>query len=201
MYCTYDLPLIKSFATAAFSIVLLSADLPAQQFEVLSRIERTYGDKTVCISDDGATVLIVKSLSNGFNAQGMSGDGKHFVGYNYHSSSNISSGLFAYDVSFDGSVVVGQTKNGAVRIANGQTTTLGKLFSDDTISSARAVSADGRTVVGQSYHQESIPYGFRTTRAVPFRWTEESGMVSLGRLPGVTTDGIGFAQDVSADGQ
>ena len=55
---------------------------------------------------------------------------------------------------------------------------------------ARAVSADGKVVVGSRFVERS---GIEA-----FRWTAEEGVVGLGDLPGGDFDGEAF--DVSADG-
>src|SRR6476661_4573944 len=60
----------------------------------------------------------------------------------------------------------------------------------DIISDASDVSADGSTVVGYSYQNET------TTHAI--RWTAAGGMVSIGDLPGGNTNGA--ANAVSANG-
>ena len=68
---------------------------------------------------------------------------------------------------------------------------LGQLPSPDPSSTARAVSADGEVVVGESTGSGSSK--------VPFRWTAAEGMVDLSVLfPG--GESRGYAHDVSADG-
>jgi probable HAF family extracellular repeat protein len=60
---------------------------------------------------------------------------------------------------------------------------LGDLPGGDAFSGAYRVSRDGTTVVG---------YGYDGTQFMPFRWTQGTGMVSLGDFPG------GLAEDASA---
>jgi uncharacterized membrane protein len=67
---------------------------------------------------------------------------------------------------------------------------LGDLPGGEISSSARAVSADGSTVVGSSSGGDWVQ---------PFRWTAETGMMPLGVLPGATSP-RGRAWDVSGDG-
>jgi probable HAF family extracellular repeat protein len=67
---------------------------------------------------------------------------------------------------------------------------LGDLPGGDFSSIALGVSADGRVVVGSSN-------GISTSEA--FRWTQDSGMVSLGDLPGRTSINR-HASSTSADG-
>jgi uncharacterized membrane protein len=54
---------------------------------------------------------------------------------------------------------------------------LGKLDPTDTSAAALSVSADGKTIVGLSRGP---------TGSAAFRWTTETGLVSLGTLPGAT---------------
>ncbi len=75
-------------------------------------------------------------------------------------------------------------------LAVAQITPLGDLPGGIYSSSAYAVSGDGTTVVGSSLSAENEQ---------AFRWTESSGMVGLGDLPG-TPDLRSIAYAVSADG-
>jgi probable HAF family extracellular repeat protein len=103
----------------------------------------------------------------------------------------------ASGVSADGSVVVGvgnTTRTEAFRwTAETGLVSLG-LLPNKAGSSAFAVSADGRTVVGISW--SGIPPLNITQEA--FRWTQETGMVGIGDLPGSRT--LSTAYDVSGDG-
>jgi probable HAF family extracellular repeat protein len=106
----------------------------------------------------------------------------------------------AYDVSADGSVVVGLSRsaNGieAFRWENGVMTGLGDLPDGRFYSVARGVSADGSVVVGISW--------FSQFESKAFRWEDDGNpatedMVGLGFLTGgVVTDS--GARGVSADG-
>ena len=111
----------------------------------------------------------------------------------------------ATGVSADGSVVVGsstfnanfgQTK--AVYWKNGvDPTSLGFIGTGGSQPSsiARGISADGQTIVGES--TDSASTASFATRA--FRWTQGTGIVALGPLPGVV-GGFGVANAVNADG-
>jgi probable HAF family extracellular repeat protein len=99
----------------------------------------------------------------------------------------------AYDVSADGSVVVGQADFASGPEAfrwtrDGAMVGLGDLPGGIHHSAAYGVSADGSVVVGHS-SQEVKGLEFGDWGA--FRWTSAGGMVPLGR---------GTAWDVSADG-
>ena len=90
----------------------------------------------------------------------------------------------AYDISDDGSVVVGQLRTaGMVRgeafrwTAEAGFERLGILGGENQESAALAVSADGSVVVGTSTSPLS-DYG------EAFRWERSTGMVGLGDLPG-----------------
>ena len=67
---------------------------------------------------------------------------------------------------------------------------LGALFGSNFWSYAHGVSADGSVIVGGSYSE--------STSHQAFRWTAETGMVSLGSFGGINPSS--FARDVSADG-
>lgn len=92
-----------------------------------------------------------------------------------------------YGVSADGTALVGYYRRPgvitAVRSQGGQTTNLASW------SYALAANLDGSVVVGATF------LGGGTSEA--FRWTESTGRVGLGFLPGATGS---YALDVSADG-
>lgn len=100
----------------------------------------------------------------------------------------------AYDISADGSIVVGDCGNGngqeATRWVDGEMEGLGWLpEATDEWSGADAVSGDGSTVVGNSRNETASAFGSA------FHWTEEEGMVKLDEANwaleanGVTPDG------------
>jgi probable HAF family extracellular repeat protein len=100
----------------------------------------------------------------------------------------------AYDVSANGSVVVGDSYLGSNFEAFRWTSDTGMVGLGDfpggtSDSQAFGVSDDGSVVVG---------YGTSTSGAEAFRWTSDTGMVDLGNLP----DGYSasHASDISADG-
>jgi probable HAF family extracellular repeat protein len=98
-------------------------------------------------------------------------------------------------VSFDGTVVVGNSKsaNGAFeafRWTNGEGMVgLGDLPGGSFFSTADGVSADGSVVVGK---------GSTANGSEAFRWTANGGIVGLGNLPGGARSSA--ATDVSHDG-
>jgi probable HAF family extracellular repeat protein len=108
----------------------------------------------------------------------------------------------AYDVSFDGSIVVGSSTftsqdnslTHAFRwaLTPGMTTGVMSDIDGNALSSsvAYAVNDDGSVVVGTQH-----PLGTSTQNA--FIWTQATGMVSLGTLPG---DSAAMATGVSRDG-
>jgi autotransporter-associated beta strand protein/probable HAF family extracellular repeat protein len=160
--------------------------------------------------------------SGGSRALGVSGDGSVVVGQSYFSSSETykafrwtastgmtglgtlpgDNGSAANAISADGSVIVGFSYNIATNpgpqaafrwTQSGGMTGLGFLPGMDH-SIATAVNANGSVIVGNSYT-------FSTTGGVnpneAFRWTNSTGMVGLGYLPGGV---VSIATGVSADG-
>jgi probable HAF family extracellular repeat protein len=92
----------------------------------------------------------------------------------------------AFDVSADGSVVVGRADDsGGLGTAYRWTAATGMVAIGGILSQADAVSVDGTVVVGTD---------FNLNRA--FRWTAATGIVSLGSLGG----NYSSAYDVSDDG-
>jgi probable HAF family extracellular repeat protein len=101
---------------------------------------------------------------------------------------DLPGGIFlsqATAVSADGSVVAGLSQGGPTYNAFIWTQAMGMVPLSTRESSAVGISANGRVVVGQDPSTE------------PFRWTQETGMVGLGHLPGAHTSA---ALAVSADG-
>jgi probable HAF family extracellular repeat protein len=98
----------------------------------------------------------------------------------------------AHAVSSNGEVIVGEVWYRSNRSAAFRWTSKGFIelgaLPGDTKSRACAVSADGSVVVGSS--------GCSDTEA--FRWTQETGIVGLGTLPGGSRNSAAFA--VSDDG-
>jgi uncharacterized membrane protein len=94
----------------------------------------------------------------------------------------------AYDVSSDGSVIVGQDRIGlgAYRWESGVASSLGP-----GATWARAVSGDGSVIVGLGYFGNSV-------EVEAFRWTQAEGVVPLGDLPGGRFRSV--AREVSDDG-
>jgi uncharacterized membrane protein len=100
----------------------------------------------------------------------------------------------ALGVSSDGSVVVGRAGIPSQAFRN----MIGLGFLPNaTSSTALRVSADGSVVVGFNGFP-TVPAGSSNFHSEAFRWTEATGMVSLGDLPGGRVRSTAY--DVSADG-
>jgi probable HAF family extracellular repeat protein len=123
-----------------------------------------------------------------------------FGGPSFQGLGDLPGGEFyssAWDVSADGSVVVGYSYSAsgweAFRwTAGGGMVGLGWLPGGHLISRAYGVSADGSVVVGTNHLLTS---GWLSQA---FRWTQAGGMVGLGDLPGGANQSL--ANSVSADG-
>jgi probable HAF family extracellular repeat protein len=113
-----------------------------------------------------------------------------FRGLGFLNPSDPSPYSQAYDVSGDGTTVVGESDGQAFRWKVAAPTVLEPLgfLPGGTVSFGRGVSADGSVVVGYG----DTPDG---TRA--FRWTSITGAVSLGTITGTEQN---FGEDCSADG-
>jgi probable HAF family extracellular repeat protein len=101
---------------------------------------------------------------------------------------------YAYDISADGSTIVGwsDSVSGAQAFrwtASGGMQSLGDLPGGDFESVASAVSADGAVIAGWSLSAG----GYQA-----FRWTQETGMQGLGDIPGGSFES--FANGISDDG-
>ena len=139
------------------------------------------------VSDDGSIVVGYR-LSNAFRWTGTGG-GELGVLPGHNES-------FAFDVSADGTVVVGSSEDDELDLAEAYRWTaaagmvgIGDLAGGANKSVARSVSADGSVVVGHSTSANG---------AEAFRWTAATGMIGLGDLPG--GDFVSEALSVSADG-
>jgi probable HAF family extracellular repeat protein len=99
----------------------------------------------------------------------------------------------AYDVSGDGSVVVGSSHTAHGNQAFRWTLDAGMIGLGDLpggfTSAATAITPDGSAVAG---------YGNIESSTIAFRWTQTGGIVGLGNLPGGGSPN--YAYDVSADG-
>ena len=149
--------------------------------------------------------LMPRTPSLGSNANAVSGDGNWVVGsagpsavrwkpgqpYEYLTTS-VPPVTEAFDVSRDGSVVVGYYDSGQGRDAFRWTTASGFEFLRSPMFgavAARAVSADGSAIAGSAASGDPIEQAFI--------WTRTDGMRHLGVLPGMTHS-IGTA--ISDDG-
>jgi probable HAF family extracellular repeat protein len=134
------------------------------------------------ISADGGTIV-------GVYRSALSGS---LVAFHWHDGTltEVATGS-AFDVSADGSVVVGFASSEAyIWTAADGVTGLGFLPGGSGFSRASGISADGQVVIGSSQNSAS------DTEA--FRWTESGGMVGLGDLPG--GEFYSDASDTTADG-
>jgi len=153
------------------------------------------------VSVEGATITglgFVPGRPAVSHATAISADGTTVVGYGWTEPSNSTAqhafrwstttgmedihGAVVSDfdeseadaVSADGSVVVGRKNFVAFRWTRaGGVVSLGDLPGGPTISTARAVSADGSLVFGSGY----VDSGFRA-----FKWTDANGMVEIAAL-------------------
>jgi uncharacterized membrane protein len=160
----------------------------------------------------------IQEIPGSVHAWGVSGDGHVAVGDALNSMTGIlepfrwttGGGLqllgappgvtpdfttIAYAASYDGAVVVGETKVGVGAKAFRWTADSGVELLDSTSSTlnhdaAKAVSNDGLVIVGDMFLQSSDN--------VAFRWTGSSGIEPLGTLSGGL--GYSFAGGLSPDG-
>ncbi len=109
----------------------------------------------------------------------------------------------AYDASLNGEVVVGQSIPGGPGLEatrwteQGGVELLGVLDTCET-SQATAVSADGLVVVGNSETCSDVAEA-NSSGAKAFRWTQATGMIDIGDLPGGPVSAQ--ATDISFDGR
>jgi probable HAF family extracellular repeat protein len=151
------------------------------------------------VSGDGR-IVVGRSLTGGSNEAFRWTSETGMVGL-----SHLSGGLTseARGISADGLVVVGYSDDDTLPGENGQAfrwsaetgmVGLGRLV-PNTTSGASAASADGSVIVGTNGLLSGTPTRPHTEA---FRWSQETGMVGLGDLPGAAIYSI--AHDVSADG-
>lgn len=159
------------------------------------------------ISADGTTIVGASSSANSTFEAFRWTQATGMVSLGGLPSGNVASSD-ANGVSADGSVIVGtgfgfagSTINATEAFRWTQQTGyvgLGVLPGTNTrSSSANGVSADGSVVVGQSAFSPNSSFDGRQA----YRWTQGTGMVGLGYLPGAsTTNAASVANGVSADG-
>lgn len=188
-------------------------------------------DRAYRWSELGGLVLLPDYGPGGIEgAFGVSADGRVIVGSSGGAGvvwqDDVASPLPAFpaaeqsvgfNVSADGRVAVGKAEvavdggegftfsyNVATRWESGQPAALGVLPGGQR-SEARAASADGNVIVGFSDTLFTVDggEGFGISTDEAFRWTAATGMVGLGRSPGLLelgSAGRSWALDVSADG-
>lgn len=136
----------------------------------------------------GATGIFLFPL---FFAEGASFQGLGELGVTNH-------GSYAFGISADGSVVVGETKspNSEVGEAFRWTSSGGMQLLGDLapggifVSSSTSISGDGSTVAGFASNSDN--------NLEAFRWTSGGGMVGLGDLTGNVA--LSIAYGISSDG-
>jgi probable HAF family extracellular repeat protein len=147
-----------------------------------------FGSWANAVSADGSVVVGLGSIEVCIPHFGC---GSQSVPFRWTQASGMVRLMIAvppWDLSADGSVIVGGSGE-AVRWTQATGSVgLGDLPGGEVRSSAYGVSADGSVIVG---------YGTSDAGVEAFRWTPDSGMVGLGILPGY---GFSSAQDVSSDG-
>jgi len=124
-------------------------------------------------------------------ALGASTDGSVIVGSDFRWTAEtgmVDMGYSCYDVSADGSAIVGWPGRWTAR-----TGWVSLVTAPGWTVEPQAISADGSTVVGLAYTGPPGP----ADPGIAFRWTDETGVVGLGALPG---DSESRARDVSGDG-
>ena len=186
----------KTIVLTGFSALSLFAITPAQAASFRS-LGIVYSDVTAISADGSVLVGSIKDYDEalGYYSEAFrwtQADGLVRLGFldNYNS--------YATDVSADGSVVIGYSNTSARSRSFRWTQETGMVsLESDNFSLAyhviaNGVSADGSVIVGIA----SFPSpSYKPDQA--FRWTQSSGMLSLGSLPyGV----FSVAADVSADG-
>jgi len=204
-----------------------------------------FGMAAVWDGDDHYTIGALSSTQPYSRANAVSGDGTIIVGHTeVREDGGVDRGAFrwtdaggmvplvnlvggyhraeAFDISADGSVIVGSSRSdagvdhwggGPVEEAfrwteAGGMVGLGDLPGGGFRSSASATSADGSVIVGMSETDVVVipPMGDWRHVSSPFIWTEQAGMRSVLQIVeddlGLDTTGMtfGMVTDVSADG-
>ena len=179
---------VEAFSWTSMDGLVGLGDLPGGDFD----------STAYAVSADSKVIVGVGNSEAGMEAfRWTQTDGMVGLGAPPYGFTNASA---AFDVSADGSVVVGQFGYLSVgdsiyppQFAFRWTMEDGMIdlgaLSAVSNSIARAVSADGSVVVGASTSDSAPPQAFI--------WTEGDGMLGLGVLPGGSQSG---AFDVSADG-
>ncbi len=184
-------PPLESFRWTLETGMVPLGDLPGGQFSSF----------TLNVSGDGLVVVGDSDSASGreafrwTEATGMVGLGD-FAGGPFRSG--------AVNTSFDGSVIVGNGVN-AVGVEGFRWTEatglvgIGDLPGGEIFSNATSVSNDGLVVVGRSASENSSDVPLTEDGgAEAFRWTEETGLIGLGDLPGGIFSSRAIA--VSGDG-
>lgn len=191
------------WSLAAGAVLLLLGQIPsamAASFRGLGYLPGgSFSSSASDVSADGS--VVVGSASSG-TAPGQSEAFRWSAETGMVGLGDLPGSFFrsnGYGVSDDGLVVVGESLGtSGIEAFRWSAETgmvgLGDLPGGYFTSSALGVSADGSVVVGQG----SSFIGPNGNSGEAFRWSAETGMVSLGDLPGGSF--YSFATDVSADG-
>lgn len=166
------------------------------------RLAATWTSATGMVDFDKSDDTFFSSRDNGL---GISDDGRTVVGYHQPVSgpnrplvwkdgilvtpAAIPIGSIINSVSADGSKMVGEGPGGFIWSESDGYQLLGGIPGGTGNSSAKRISGDGTTVVGDA--------GIGT-HTEAFRWTAADGMMSLGLLAGLSGS---IAFDVSANGE
>ena len=160
------------------------------------------------ISADGSTIIGSSTFDlSAIELEAFRWNGGTMTGLGFLNPLDANRQSFATSVSADGTVVAGSSSYDATdnleayRWRNGTMTGLGFLNTNiadpDPYSRARAVSADGTTVVGESTFNAN---GTGNGQLQAFRWTEAGGMTGLGFMDPGNPNHVSRAVAVSADG-
>ncbi len=178
------------------SVVVGKWDSQAMRWTEATGPVQIDGQEAHGISADGTTIVGFEIMPNGDDRafRSTQAGGFELLDNTWADGSGILEESIAYDVSGDGSVIVGRgfdwtTVEGRAIYWTPQGVKSLGVFNGGNSSFAYAVSADGKTIVGSS--NSSSP------GQTAFSWTEQSGLVSLGRLNNGT---VSEARGVSDDG-
>ena len=194
----------KTLVLTGFSALSLwTAPAQAASFRGLGWLSNTSFSFANGISADSSVVVGSSSNTNGYNEAFRWTQETGMVGLGFLDSNNQYGSSSAYEVSANGSVIVGISEHavggnvGYLSEAFRWTQEtgmvgLGTLTTNGYYSFASGVSADGSVVVGRSDTGG-------LSRSEAFRWTQETGMVGL-EDSGGSYYGDSNAGGVSADG-
>ncbi|MFH1613934.1 MAG: PEP-CTERM sorting domain-containing protein [Planctomycetota bacterium] len=171
---------------------------------IVGESKTDYGVEAFKWTSSGGMDRLLPETGSQSTAKAISGNGQVVVGWSY--SVNYGYEIFhwtesggmvglgdlpggktessVWDISFDGSVIVGSSESAFGREAFRWTSSqgiegLGFLEGNGLYSEARGISGNGLVIVGSSGSSENESGG------EAFRWTASQGMQGLGMLPGM----------------